>query len=241
MTRSLLLLAAVAMPVTLAQDIAPKDSERDPVISALTDGFGEDPATNGITATPFSLVPEDDGAPVLVTGTPPEGAEIEEAEPTIPEPQGVTVRVEPGKGGLGKVDAAAVKLLAPFPAKPLSQPPAGWRLEHPEDVPAITQEVTLDNGTRIPLSIRPHLLVPDADGENVIGVQEPGYDPALGYAQAGTMSAVLATSVERMEEDSRKVGDALDRLGQLLSSLPTPEPPPPAAKEVISTEKKKAR
>ncbi len=239
MTRSLILLAAVATPVVLAQNIEPKDSEPDPVISALTEGLGDVPAENGITATPPSLMAEDNGTPVLVTGTPPEGAEIEESEPAVPEPEGVTVQVEPGKGGTGKVDAAAVKLLAPFPAKPLSQPPSGWRLEHPEEVPAITKEVPLANGTRISLSIRPHLLVPDADGENVIGVQEPGYDPALGYAQAGTMSAVLASSVERMEDDSRKLGDALDRLGQLLSSLPTPEPPPPAAKEVISPDKKK--
>ena len=239
MTRSLLLLAAIATPVSLAQDIAPKDSERDPVIDALTEGTGDDTATEGITATPPSLL-ENDGSPLLVTGTPPEGAEIEDAEPPkTPEPEGVTVQVEPGKGGSGKVSAASIKLLAPFPAKPLSQPPSGWRLEHPEDVPVMTKEVALANGTRIPLSIRPHLLVPDADGENVIGVQEPGYDPALGYAQAGTMSAVLATSVERMEEDSRKLGDALDRLGQLLGSLPTPEPPPPAAKEVISPDKKK--
>jgi hypothetical protein len=242
MTRSLILLSAIATPLVMAQDIAPKDSERDPVISALTDGFGEDPTENGITATPPKLMNGDDGAPVLITGTPPEGAEIEDTEPPkTPEPEGVTVQVEPGKGGTGKVDAASVKLLAPFPAKPLSQPPAGWRLERPEEVPPITKEVPLANGTRISLSIRPHLLVPDADGENVIGVQEPGYDATLGYAQAGTMSAVLATSVERMEEDSRKLGDALDRLGQLLTSLPTPEAPPPAAKEVTTPDKKKPR
>jgi hypothetical protein len=243
MTRSLILLTAFAAPVVLAQDIAPKDSERDPVISALTEGVSEDPNTNGITAMPPKLMTgEDGGAPVLVTGTPPEGAEIEDAEPPkTPEPQGVTVQVEPGKGGTGKIDAASIKLLAPFPAKPLSQPPAGWKLERPEDVPSITQEVELKNGTRIPLSIRPHVLVPDADGANVIGVQEPGYDPTLGYAQAGTISAVLASSVERMEDDSRKLGDALDRLGQLLSSLPVPEPAPPAAKEVIIPDKKKPR
>lgn len=239
MTRPLFIVAAIATPVALAQDIAPKDSERDLVISALTEGFGEDPSVNGITATPPSLMTEDAAAPVLVTGTPPEGAEIEEPQPSVPEPEGVTVQVEPGKEGTGKVDAAAVKLLAPFPAKPLFQPPAGWKLEHPENVPTFTREAQLSNGTRIPLTIRPHLLVPDADGENVIGVQEPGYDPALGYAQTATISAVLSASVERMDEDSRKLGNALDQLGQLLSSLPTPEPPPPQAKEVTSPDKKK--
>ncbi|MEK7949066.1 hypothetical protein [Luteolibacter soli] len=240
MTRSLLILAAVVTPVTFAQNIAPKESEQDPVLSSLTEG-GETPKANALTDAPPPLMSgEDGGAPVLITGTPPEGAEIEEPEPVTPEPKGVTVQIEPGKSMIGKVDAASIKLLAPFPAKPLSQPPPGWKLEHPDDVPPITKEVEL-NGTRIPLSIRPHVLVPDADGANVIAVQEPGYDASLGYAQAGTISALLASSVERMEEDSGKLGDALDRLGQLLSSLPTPEPPPPVAKEVISPEKKKPR
>ncbi|MCW1884469.1 hypothetical protein OKA04_06980 [Luteolibacter flavescens] len=239
MTRSRLLLIAAIIPVALAQDIAPKDSEIDPVISALTEDMGDEPVREGITATSPAHPSGEDGPPVLITGTPPEGAEIENAPPPIPEPEGVTVQVEPGKGGAGKVNSSAVKLLAPFPAKPLSQPPAGWRLEHPEDIPSFTQEVLLENGTRIPLSIRPHLLVPDADGENVIGVNEPGFDPALRYAQAGTMSAVLANSVERMEEDSRELGNALDRLGQLLGSLPKTEEPAPAPKEVTTPDKKK--
>jgi hypothetical protein len=232
------IILALAAPAVLAQDIAPKDSERDPVLSALTEGYGEDVTDGAITAEPPSLVPDDDGTPVLVTGIPPAGAEIEEEMPAVPEPEGVTVQVEPGKGGTSKIDAAAVKLLAPFPAKPLFQPPSGWRLEHPQEVPAFVREVPLSNGTRISLSIRPHLLVPDADGENVLAVQEPGYDAALRYAQTGTMSAILSSSVERMEEDSRKLGDALDRLNQLLSSLPSPEAPP-AAKEVTSPDKKK--
>lgn len=232
------LILALAAPAVLAQDIAPKDSERDPVLSALSEGFGEEVDDGEISVEPPSLVTEDDGTPVLVTGVPPEGAEIEEEMPPVPEPEGVTVHVEPGKAGNPAIDAAAVKLLAPFPAKPLFQPPSGWRLEHPQEVPPFVREVPLSNGTRISLSIRPHLLVPDADGENVLAVQEPGYDPALRYAQTGTMSAVLSSSVERMEEDSRKLGDALDRLNQLLSSLPSPEAPP-TAKEVPSPDKKK--
>ena len=89
MTRSLLLLAAIATPVSLAQDIAPKDSERDPVVSALTEGLGEGPIESGITATP-PLMTGEDGAPVLVTGTPPEGAEIEKFAVSILDPSSIT-------------------------------------------------------------------------------------------------------------------------------------------------------
>lgn len=228
------LACAVLTSAVVAQDIAPKDETRDPVFSALSGGLDENEGpsvTVDISASAPSLLPEDSGEPVLVTGKRPEETEEgdDDAPAPAPEPEGVTVTVEPGSGGASAVDAAAVKLLAPFPAKPLAAPPAGWRLEHPKEVPAFVREVPLSNGTKISLSIRPHLLVPDADGASVIAVKEPGYEPALRYAQTGTMSAVISSSLERLDQDSRKMSEAIDRLGQLLSSLPSPEAPPESA------------
>lgn len=247
---------AMTLVATSAQDIAPKDSERDPMISALTEGFEDDDdipsVTVDISATGSNLIdeesPEDPSegeasAPGDVDGETGESlaeeAPADEEEPPAPqEPEGVTVNVEPGKDGSTKVDAAAVKFLAPFAAKPLFQTPAGWRIEHPENVPVFVENVPLANGTTISLSIRPHVLVPDANGEDVLAVTEPGYDPALGYAQTGTMSAVLGESVKRMEEDSLKMSAALERLGQLLGSLPAaPEAPP--AKESSPVKKQR--
>lgn len=206
------------------------------MISALTEGFEDEDipsVTVDISATDASLAKED--APDATSeeaDAPPSDEEfaeesVEEEPAPAPEPEGVTIHVEPGRDGSAKVDADAVKFLAPFPAKPLFQAPVGWRLEHPGDVPAFVEKVQLANGTNISLSIRPHLLVPDADGQNVLAVNEPGYEPALRYAQTGTMSAILSESADRMEEDSLKMSEALDRLGQLLSSLPAaPEAPP---------------
>ncbi len=226
--RPLLACAVLTAPVP-AQDIAPKDSERDPLLSALEEGMDEDmpSVTVDIRSTAEPMVPEDEEKPVEVKGTlQEEELASEEAEdpPAPPEPEGVTVSVEPGSGS-GPVDAKSVKLLAPFPAKPLAVPPAGWRLEHPKDLPAFTREVPLSNGTRIQLSIRPHLLVPDADGANVVAVTEPGFEPDKRYAQTATTAAVLATSLERLDEDSRKMSEAIDRLEQLLGSLPATEIP----------------
>jgi hypothetical protein len=240
MIRTLTTCFALTLAAGTAQDIAPKDSERDPVLSALTEGFEDEDipsVTVDISATGSPLADEEP-APLEEDGEEmPDEEDAEEQKdpapveeepaPPEPEPEGVSIQVEPGRDGDEKVDAAAVKLLAPFAAKPLFQAPAGWRLEHPEDVPAFVEKVPLANGTVISLSIRPHVLVPDADGENVVAVSEPGYDPALRYAQTGTMSAVLSASMERMEEDSRQMGEALERLGQLLGSLPAaPEAPP---------------
>jgi hypothetical protein len=235
-SRPIIACAALIFPV-MAQDIAPKDDARDPVLSALSGGLGEEDGpsvTVDISASAQSLLPEDSGQPVLVKpSTEPVTGEDEASGESKPEPEGVTVTVEPGSASGGAVDAASVKLLAPFPAKPLSAPPGGWRLEHPKEVPAFVREVPLSNGTKISLSIRPHLLVPDADGAHVVAVKEPGYEPALRYAQTGTMSAVLSGSLERLDEDSRKMSEAVERLGQLLASLPSPEIPPEAAPSPI--------
>jgi hypothetical protein len=241
--RPLLACAVLAAPA-YAQDIAPKDSERDPLLSALEDGMDEEmpSVTVDIRSTAEPMVPEDIEKPVEVKGKLQEeglAPEEEEAPPAPPEPEGVTVSVEPGSGS-GPVDAKSVKLLAPFPAKPLAAPPAGWRLEHPKDVPAFTREVPLSNGTRIQLSIRPHLLVPDADGAQVIAVNEPGFEPDKRYAQTATTAAVLATSIERLDDDSRKMSEAIDRLEQLLGSLPATEAPP-VATPVPETPNRKQR
>lgn len=204
------------------QDIAPKDSERIAILGAI-EATEEIPETaTEISATAGGMNANE--IPLLVTGKPPADAEflqpLETPEPTVPEPEGVVVRVEPGTAGSPAVDPSKVKLLAPFAAKPLSLPPDGWRLEHPESVPPFVREVTLENGSRISLAIRPHLLVPDADGNRVIAVTEPGYEASLQYAQVGTVGAVLADSIERLDEDSLRLGEALGQLEQLLGSLP---------------------
>lgn len=233
--RPILALLALQVPAARGQDIAPKDSERDPGLTEIVDDFeadGDIPSVTVDLRDPAPSLVGDDFGPA--SGAPEEAPQAPatptpEPEPPAPQPEGVTVQVEAGADGGPAIDAKAVKLLAPFPAKPLAQPPAGWRLEHPAEVPTIVRPVELANGTRISLAIRPHLMVPDADGETVLAVDEPGYDPALSYAQTGTIGAVLGSSVEAMEAESRKMSDALDRLSQLLGSLPAPEPPPAPA------------
>ncbi|MCW1915115.1 hypothetical protein OJ996_16130 [Luteolibacter sp. GHJ8] len=241
--RPLLACAVLAAPA-YAQNLAPENSERDPLLSALEEITDEEgpSVTVDIRSTAESHVPDEEKKPVEVKGElqEDETPAPEEAPPAPPEPEGVTVSVEPGSSGSGSVDAKSVKLLAPFPAKPLAAPPTGWRLEHPKDLPAFTREVPLSNGTRIQLSIRPHLLVPDADGAQVISVSEPGFEPDKRYAQTATTAAVLATSLERLDDDSRKMGEAIDRLEQLLGSLPAPVAPP-VATPVAPTPNKKQR
>jgi hypothetical protein len=174
----------------------------------------------------------------LVTGPPSDDSEpvTDPAEITAPDPQapfaedaptppreGLIVRVTKIKTGSGEINPDQVKLSAPFPAKPLTAAPVGWRLESSNQVPPFTRDVELSPGKHITLSIRPHVLVPEADGQAVFSVLEPGFEPSLGYQQATTVGAVLSTSVRQLEEDSKHMGEAIDKLQQLLSSLPMPE------------------
>lgn len=219
---ALLSLASLA----IAQDIAPKDSERDPVLSALLEA--ESVTTNGPSVTvDLGLIgdQEPSSTPMLVSGNPSEEAWFDDAVPaTQEEPSGVRVEVEAGSSN-AQIDASRIKLLAPFPAKPLSSPPSGWKLVHPEDVPPFAKKVELASGSTVTLTIRPHLLVPDADGEGVFGLREPGFDPEAHYAQKDTIGAVLADSIMGLDDQAKRLDEAAKRLDELLTSLPPgPEP-----------------
>ena len=147
-----------------------------------------------------------------------------EEEAQKPKP-GLEVRVEKLQTIKGQVDPKQIKLVAPFPAKPLSQPPAGWHLVASESAPPFTRMVELAPGSEITLTVRPHLLVPDSDGANVFTISEPGYETSLGYEQTATVGAVLSNSLRQLEDDSKQLGNAIDTLQQLLISLPKPAPP----------------
>jgi hypothetical protein len=217
-----------------AQDIASRDQERDPLLSELL----ADPAMTNSDPLSWDESAAETPAPAL---EPPD-------EAMTPEPSGVEVMVS---GGTGQrpVDPTEVKLLAPFPAKPLSAAPAGWQIVQPDDVPAFSKEVTLANGTTIDLAVRPHVLVPKADGSQVFALAEPGFDPTLGYAQDATVGAVLADAIRELDQTSKRLDQASGRLSELLNSLPAaPEPeeidagetpPDPTASTAPSTQPEK--
>ncbi len=252
---AILTLTLIATPWTTAQKVV-QEPQEDPVQAAIrefnrrdsnTSGLSNEvtvvlePATEPIIVPPPAAGNEEPAPPkaaVLVTGRAPEGTElIEETGPPAPVEQipeepapaprkGLNVRVEKIQTGTTTIDPSKVKLLAPFPAKPLAQPPAGWRLETSENAPPFTREVELSPGKSITLTVHPHLLVPDTHGTDTFTVSEPGFDPALGYRQDATAGAVLATSIRQLDEDSKQLGNVIDNLQQLLVSLPKPEPEP---------------
>ena len=198
-------------PAAVPSEGEPKSDEA-PATESADAGTGKPPDAPDVAAEAATATPE---PPDLTTAEPTENSPIPEA--------GLAVRVEKLQSANGTVDPAQVKLTAPFPAKPLAAAPAGWHLDVSDNAPPFTREVELSPGARITLTIRPHILVPDADGANVLALAEPGYDHPLGYRQTATVGAVLATSIRQLDEDSKQLGNAIDNLQQLLISLPRPE------------------
>jgi hypothetical protein len=243
MNLRLLSLAAATSFCWQATAQTTQEAGHDPIVEALKKADGGAPKR----VNEVSVVLEDDGQPlvppaetkkpeaapsaeppqkpVLVTGKPPGDAELVSVAPGTAKDteKGVSVRVETLQAGQTPIDPKQVKLLAPFPAKPLSTPPSGWIFETTGGPPPFLKEVEIAPGTRVTLSIRPHLLTPIADGSNLFNLQEPGFDPNLGYQQTTTVGSILSTSIDQLDEDSKRLGVVIDRLQQLLISLPPTE------------------
>ncbi|MBK1882591.1 hypothetical protein JIN85_09200 [Luteolibacter pohnpeiensis] len=166
-----------------------------------------------------------DSTPPPAPSNPPAAAASPHSNASQRKP-GLGVEVKKIQTGSGPIDPSQVKLLAPFAAKPLLQPPAGWRIESNAEAPPFTREVELAPGAKITLTIRPHLLTPIADGASIFAIPEPGYESAAGYRQTKTVGAILSNSIQQMDRDTQQLGHAIDQLQQLLSSLPSTTPAP---------------
>lgn len=225
-----LAIAALALGGPLTAQNVQEEPKVDPVLAAIQEFNRRDQEKPNEVTVVLDPADQPPTAPVLVTGTPPEKpAEVPDAVPPAeaPKPEtGLAVHVEKLQVGKGTIDPAQVKLLAPFPAKPLAETPAGWKLDASGSAPPFTREVEISPGSKITLTIRPHLLVPEADGANVFTISEPGYDNALGYQQTATVGAILANAIGELDDSSRAMGTAIDQLQQLLISLPKQEPQP---------------
>lgn len=214
------------------RDFNQRDTEKSNEVTSVLDG-GE--ATTPAKENPKPAEPPPQAPLTPISGKPanPLPPTTEAADLTVvapdeqsPAPQnGLAVRIEKIHTGTGTIDPSQVKLLAPFPAKPLGLAPIGWHLDTSDSAPPFTREVELSPGSKITLTIRPHILIPDVDSANVFAISEPGYAPALGYQQTATVGAILSNSIRQLDEDSKQLGNAIDSLQQLLLSLPKPESP----------------
>ncbi len=217
----------LGIPFAHAQDSTPPNTTHKSTQSTHRLANPHRTKSNEVTAVldPIGVPPTAQPSPPTAQPSPPTAVEPPTQATTTP-PQGLAVHVEKLQIGSGFIDSSQVKLLAPFPAKPLTPAPAGWTYQTTPTAPTITRELELSPGNKITLTVRPHLLVPDADGASVFSVPEPGFDAALGYRQTSTVGAILAHSIHQLDHDAKELGSTIDQLQQILLSLPKPPPTP---------------
>ncbi len=225
-------------------------SDTDPVQAAIESFNNRDRSeSTGSAALSDAEAPAAASKPVLVTGKSPVNSSLiditeipidaqaaEILPPSEHESKGLEVRVEQLTEGKGKFNPESVRLFAPFPAKPLHEAPEGWLLQSENNAPAFRQKIELSPGKFINLTVKPHVLAPDADQLRVLAISEPGFDASLGYAQSDTVSAALSESISKLRHDSRRIGSAIDQLQQLIISLPKPDRSPEVDPATIRSE-----
>ena len=125
----------------------------------------------------------------------------------------------------GKNPTGVVRIYSPWPAKPITPAPPGWKFSPaPSGLTPHRTTVTLGNGNTVDLSITPFVLVPVSDGLHAIRIAEPGYDPSLRFAQRDTVGTMLESSTSELEKKEQQAAAVISRLQQLLSSLPKQTP-----------------
>lgn len=239
--------------------IIPIHAQDDPVQEAIRifeNSRDKKPAEVTVVLEPPAESPDPSTDPSTDLNPPPEpSASAEAPAPTLPDtpspappsaplaetatdqPTGISVSVRKLEAGGRPLDTSKLKVLAPFPAKPLAPPPHGWLIEPSDNIPPYSREVELEPGKTVTLSVKPHVLIPNADGFDTFIVPEPGYDPTLEYKQNATIGSVLAGSLRQLDADSKQLGFALDQLQQLLISLPKPKARPvPSESEAPAAE-----
>jgi len=143
----------------------------------------------------------------------------EEEEDEVVE-KGIQVQIEKIAGKPVNGDGS-VKVDAPWPAKPISTPPTGWKFALAgKGVEPFLTKVTLSNGSDVELSITPYILEPLSDGLTSIKITEPGYQAGVGYDEENTLGIMLQNSTKEIENHEKQTAQAIERLQQLLSSLP---------------------
>ena len=239
-------LALIISTVVQAQNVQPP--ENDPIQAAI-DAFNQRTSKEAKEVTVVLPPPEPstsdkkDGShkkaeagdpsaankPLLVTGKPPADSSLIDAESGDIDPMlekdakpktGLQVRIATIQGDSGKIDPTKIRLLAPFPPKPLNPAPSGWHYITSKTAPSFSRDVELSPGKKVTLTIRPHILVPDHVDATIFTVPEPGFKTALGFDQKATVSAILTDSISSLEEDSKELEHVIDQLEQLLVSLP---------------------
>jgi hypothetical protein len=100
--------------------------------------------------------------------------------------------------------------------------PAGWKIVPLDEARMESDPVEIRPGVTQTIQVNPYKLIPD---QPRTAVKDPGFDPALGNAQTGTIGAALTRYNEAAAELATKLQTAIKTLGDILP--PAENPPAP--------------
>ena len=105
--------------------------------------------------------------------------------------------------------------------------PAGWKIVPLEEAKMESDLIEIRPGVTQTIQVSPYKLIPD---QPRTAIKDPGFDPALGNAQTGTIGAALTRYNEEATQLSTRLQAAIKSLNSLLPPPPADNPAPTPAK-----------
>ena len=123
----------------------------------------------------------------------------------------------------------SVRLYEHVAPKALGTVPEGWRLEKLQGHSIQQPPISLPNGDSTNISTTAYALTP-IPAPGVVVMRDPGFAPAEGLAQTGTLGAMLTAQIENAGKLEQKLGVAIQQLReQLGAGTQTAQASPPSA------------
>ena len=99
----------------------------------------------------------------------------------------------------------------------MGEVPEGWKVVELSDAPLVEKWIALKNGERKKVFLRPFVLKPVSNEESKFTVSNP-----LETSSGHNMSTVVEAQNENLVQSQEELSAMLNRLKQLLRTLPTP-------------------
>ena len=135
----------------------------------------------------------------------------------------------------------SVRLYEHVAPKALGTVPEGWRLEKLQGHSIQQPPISLPNGDSTNISTTAYALTP-IPAPGVVVMRDPGFAPAEGLAQTGTLGAMLTAQIENAGKLEQKLGVAIqqlrEQLGTQTAQATQPAPAPQESKPKPEAEAK---
>lgn len=112
--------------------------------------------------------------------------------------------------------------------------PAGWKIVPLEEAKMESDLIEIRPGVTQTIQVSPYKLIPD---QPRTAMKDPGFDPALGNAQTGTIGAALTRYNEEADQLATRLQAAIKTLNSLLPPPAENPAPTPAPKRTPGTKR----